>query len=249
MTLVFLLALAASIAITPATATAQDPTDPVSADGWGFFQAGLLALDVDAFNASLVSAGLPELGGSPFTLGGAGYGRRGSVLFGFEGHGILGDTEAAADGSYEVSLSGGYGLFRVGWLAVPGPGFAVYPTVGIGGGSISVNIRERSVPLFDDILTDPGRSSSLSAGMFLLDLGVAAEYRARIEDDEEDEDDEGAGGLVFGIQGGYTFAPGSPSWTLDDINRVAGGPELLLQGLYVRASIGFWGGGRDEDGS
>lgn len=222
---------------------AQERDAPARAsEGRGFFQAGYLNLDVDGLNQSLVTAGLPDFDGTALTLGGAGYGARGPVLIGLEGHAILGGKETSTDGSTEVSIGGGYGLFRIGYLVVHEESFDVYPTLGIGGGGISVNIKERSAPLFDDVLADPQRSSSLSSGMFLLDFGLAMDYRIRVESDEDE-----FGGILIGLQGGYTLAPGSPSWTLDGINSVAGGPELLIQGLYIRLSIGGWGVDMDDE--
>ena len=74
--------------------------------------------------------------------------------------------------------------------------------------------------------------------MFLLDLSVGADDRfTRRRNDEGD-----AGGFLVGLQAGYLLAPGSSSWTLDDINGVAGGPDLGIQGLYIRLSLGGWGG-------
>lgn len=221
-----------------AHAQAADSTEWKS-EGRGFFQAGSLFLDTDALNAELAGAGLPGLDGTSFTIGGGGYGTVESFLIGLEGHAILGSTETSGDGAFQTSLGGGYGLFRLGYLAVDGDALDVYPTLGVGGGQVNVKIRERSAPTFDDVLGDPQRSSSLSSRMLLLDLGVGVDYRIRV-----DSDDDEFGGLLVGLTGGYTFAPGSPSWRLDGINGVAGGPELLIQGFYLRASIGGWGGER-----
>jgi hypothetical protein len=196
----------------------DQPMDEPGEEGRGFFQAGYL------------------------TLGGAGYGMRGRMMFGLEGHGLLGGDGTTADGSAQVSLGGGYGLFRIGYRALSSGRLDVYPLVGIGGGEMSVKIRERSAPLFDDVLADPQRSSSLTTGMFLLDFGVGIDYRFVVESDEED-----FGGVALGIHAGYTLAPGDSSWKLDDINNVAGGPTAQIEGFYVRASIGFWGGGSRED--
>jgi len=205
--------------------------------GRGFFQAGYFGLDLDELNGSLAGAGFPSLGHGFLSLGGAGYGNRGRFLIGGEGHGLLGQDETTADGAYQISASGGYGLFRVGYLAFSENGFDVFPVIGIGGGALGIKIAERSAPTFEDVLDSPGRSSSLSTGMFLMDASIEANYRI----DVANEEDGRRGGFLVGLQVGYAFAPGETSWRLDEINGVAAGPQFQIEGLHVRVSLGGWG--------
>jgi opacity protein-like surface antigen len=205
--------------------------------GRGFFQAGYMGLDLNGLNASLDAADYPSLDSNFVTLGGAGYGNQGRFLIGGEGHAILGSEKTTSDGSFELSAGGGYGLFRIGYLAYSQANLDLFPTIGIGGGAMSVSIKERSAPTFDQVLEDPSRSSELSNGMFLLDLSLAANYRILVATD----DDEGEGGLLLGLQAGYTFSPGNPSWELNGLNKVAGGPSLEIEGAHVRLSLGGWG--------
>lgn len=222
----------------PADVSAQEADFWAGSSGRGFFQAGFLRLAVGDMNSALSGAGLPTLDRSAVTLGGGGYAMRGRFVIGGEGHGLLSDDQPSPDGAVQVSLDGGYGLFKLGYLAYTESGLDVYPMVGIGGGGLSVSIVERSAPTFEDILADPARSSRLSTGMFLMDLSVNADYRFT----RHRREDGRAGGFVVGLQAGYLFAPGSTNWTLDDTNGVAGGPDLGIQGLYVRLSLGGWGG-------
>ncbi len=99
---------------------------------------------------------------------------------------------------------------------------------------MSVALKERSTPTFEEVLENPARSSELSNGMFLLDGSVGANYRVRFTEDDGEE----GGGLLVGLQVGYTFAPGGPSWELDGLNDVAGGPSFQIEGAYIRLSIG-----------
>lgn len=237
-------ALAVALLMWPAAAVAQE-IDEEEGRGGGYFQAGFMMLDVDELNASLIGAGYPGLDDSYLTLGGGGFGMTGRFLLGGEGHAVVGSAETTADGALEVRLGGGYGLFRVGYLAYSVEGLDVFPMIGVGGGGMNLSLLERSAPTFDDVLADPQRSSNLSTGTFLLDGSVAVFYRpsfAQTEPDPEEEEDD-RGGLLLGLQAGYTFAPGNSSWRLDAINTVAGGPDTKLQGFYVRLSIGGWGSG------
>lgn len=235
-----------ALLLTPHPAASQaEPAE--ERGGGGYFQAGYMMLDLDELNASLQAAGLPALDDGFVTIGGGGFGVVADrFLLGGEGHALMGSEETTPDGALQVSMGGGYGLFRLGYLAFSRAGFDVWPMIGLGGGGMNLQITERSAPTFEEVLANPLRSSSLSTGSFLLDVSVAAHYRILIEDDDPDPDDEDEiGGFLVGLQVGYTLAPGDPSWDLDVINGVAGGPDLRLQGLYVRGSIGGWGG-RDE---
>jgi hypothetical protein len=215
--------------------------DDDGAAGRGFFQVGYQRLDPDGLNSALQDAGLPALDQDYLTLGGVGYGSYGRFLIGGEGHALLGQDATTPDGARQLSQGGGFGLFRIGYLAFSRDNLDVYPLFGVGGGGMSLTIAERSAPTFDEVLSDPERAARLSTGMFLLDLGVGADYRLPLGDDDDD------GGLLIGLHAGYTFAPWTTSWTLDDINSVAGGPPFQIEGLYVRLSLGGWGRGDDDD--
>lgn len=203
--------------------------------GRGYFQAGFMMLDLDDLNASLSDAGYPALDDRFLTLGGAGYGSRGRLLIGGEGLGILGQEETTTDGSHNLSVNGGMGLFRLGYLAFTDEGFELFPSLGIGGGGMSLKIAERSSPSFDDVLGDPGRSSTLTTGMLLVDASLGLNYRF-----VTGSDDGRAHGILLGVEGGYTYSPWDSGWDLDGVNDVAGGPELRIEGFHVRVSIGGW---------
>jgi hypothetical protein len=227
----------------PLGAAAQAPAaERPTTSGRGFFMAGYQRLGLRGLNRDLGNAGYPALERHYLTLGGAGLGTRGRFLIGGEGHALLGGNETTAGGALQLSTSGGFGLFRVGYLAVSSATFDLYPLLGIGGGGMGLKIIERDAPTFDEVLADPGRSSSLDTGMFLLDVSLAANYRIDMR-----EGDDGPGGFLLGVHVGYTFAPGDTSWKLDGINSVAGGPTLQIEGPYVRVSIGGWGSERDDD--
>lgn len=216
--------------------------------GRGYFQVGYMGLDLGPLNQSLLDAGYPTLDDSFLTLGGGGYGGVGRFVIGGEGHGLIGRHETTSDGTRRISAGGGYGLFRVGYRAFSWEGLDIVPLIGVGGGGLSLDILERSVPIFDDVLADPGRSSRLSTGMFLLDASVAASYRVQMPGQRRRERERG--GLLLGLQVGYTFAPGRTSWKLDGINDVAGGPDFEIEGASIRLSIGGWGREEpDDDGS
>jgi hypothetical protein len=207
--------------------------------GRGFFKVGALALDLDALNSSLRGAGYPELSSSFLTLGGGGFGGRGRWAFGGEGHGIIGRNRTTDDGAYRVSANGGYGLFRVAYATITRRHVDVYPSIGIGGGGMQLDIRGRSSPSFAEVLADPGRSARLSTGGLIVDVGVSADYRIHVPQ----PGGEPAGPLV-GVSAGWLGSPAVGEWDLDGLNSVAGGPTLRIEGFYARISLGGWGRSR-----
>lgn len=214
----------------------------------GFFQAGYQTPDVEELNTALAGAGLPEFGNDFLTLGGGGFFTAGPFLIGGEGHGLLGGDETTPDGEFRTRLNGGYGMFNLGYALVSDGPLDLYPILGIGGGGMQLEIIERSSPTFDGVLADPGTSTRLSSGAFLLSASVAADWRfgadrprRRSDDDDEDDDDDGFGGWLLGVRAGWVWAPADVSWELDELNDVAGGPEVAPTGFHIRVSIGGWG--------
>jgi len=240
-------ALAAALALALATPLAAQN----DFGGRGAFQAGWQTPDLDGLNASLAGAGFPTFDDGFLTLGGFGLWGAGDVLLGFEGHGFLPREEDTADGTYRTRLTGGYGMFNLGWLAWSDDRLDVYPIFGVGGGAMQLDLIERTSPLFDDVLDDPARSSRLASETWLLSAAVGADWRFGGGDDDrrerarrdrdDDEDDDGRGGLFLGVRTGWVWAPGDVNWELDELNDVAGGPETAPTGFFVRLSIGGWG--------
>jgi opacity protein-like surface antigen len=203
--------------------------------GRGSFQIGYLRLDLDDLDSALDGAALPSIGEDFLTMGGAGFASRGRFLFGGEGHAVLGAGETTAGGGRQLNVSGGYGMFRVGYLVLTGDAFDVYPLFGLGGGAMSLKIAERFAPTFDQVIADPETSSVLSNAQFVLDVGLGASYRITMSGRENR-----FGGILLGVHAGYSFAPAQSAWSLDGTNDVAGGPDLRIQGPYVRLSVGGW---------
>jgi hypothetical protein len=239
------LAILGGVAWTPFGVAAQEePAEGGIDAGRGFFQAGYMQLSLDDLNTDLTGGALPAMSEDYLTLGGAGYGARGRFLIGGEGHALLGRKETTPGGLRELAVSGGFGMFRVGWLVVSRGAFDLYPLFGIGGGGMSLKIAERSVPTFDQVIADPETSSTLTTAVLVLDVGAAANYRITMGQRENR-----VGGFLLGVQAGYSFAPAQSAWSLDGTNDVAGGPDLRIQGPYVRLSIGGWGRETPQEGA
>ena len=135
-------------------------------------------------------------------------------------------------------MGGGYGLFTMGyrfWLARQ---VVVFPQAGIGGGGLALDIGSTGTENFDDVLDDPNREASLQRGSLLVSLGAGVEYRFATA--------ETPGGFQVGLRAGYLLSPYSSDWTLSD-DQLSGGPDASFEGLYVRLTIGGWGGDAGDE--
>lgn len=206
--------------------------------GMGYSMFGTSTLDLDALNSRLESKGYPGLSDNFFTTGGGGHAViNDRIIIGGEGHALLGDE--VTSGNYESSISAGYGFFDVGYIVYSKNQLRVYPLLGIGGGGMTLKIKEKTGSLsFDDVLDNPARSVNLTTGGFLLSFAVGMDYLLILGGDEE-----GEGGLVFGLRAGYTISPFERGWEMDEL-ELSGAPEMGITGPFVRFMFG--GGGMER---
>ncbi len=145
----------------PLTASAQGTVGDASREGRGYLLLGGSLLDVDRINSELGAAGHPQFREGAFSIGGGVHTLHGPLVFGAEGHGIIGMSRSEAGASFESRLTGGYALLNVGWTAVRRGGFTAYPLMGLGAGGVNVRLTERAAPTFSELMEDPGRISDL----------------------------------------------------------------------------------------
>lgn len=232
---------ATTLAAAPAMAQPDAPSGSV-VEGRGYFSIGWATLDLAELNTPLMGRGYASFPENRLTVGGGGHGIRGRWLLGGEGQALVGRSQDAtrAGQNYETVLNGGYGFFNVGYLAVRRGHLHAYPFAGIGGAGAQLQIRESSAPTFDDVLRDPGRSASMTAGGLVFQIGVAVDQLFVLQS-RESAAQSSESGLVFGLRIGYVFMPAQSAWRLNS-TRVAAGPDVGLGGPYVRFVVG--GGSR-----
>ena len=236
------LAIVFGLGFSPALLAQEDSATWRDIGGRGFFMIGYQALDLDDLNSRLVAAGLPQSSGDFLTLGGGGFATVGRLLIGGEGHGLLGSDERT--GATETRIAGGHGQFNLGYLVHSTNAVSVYPVLGIGWGEFSLDVVERGDVTFDDVLSDPDRGARTSADGFLLDASVGLEFRPAFGRFYE----RGEGGFAIALRTGYTFAPGDWDWKLFAEDDVLNGPNIGVEGFYVRLGIGGWGRRETENG-
>jgi len=202
--------------------------------GAGYLMLGVNSTSISGLNESLMAGGYSAHPRRFFSLGGGGHAVIGRLILGGEGQTLAG--REAGNPAYKTTLSGGFGLFNLGYVLCSGEDFMIYPLAGIGAGEIDLEIMERGTASFEEVLDNPGRGSKLATSGFLLNLAVGAEKIVRLGGGRR-------GGLILGIRAGYIFAPVKGGWELDKL-EIPGGPGISLQGPYLRLLIGAGGWGR-----
>ncbi len=201
------------------------------AGGRGFFMIGAEYMDLDELNTVLAQHNYPQFDDYFLTLGGGGLAVRNNFVLGGEGHALLQSAKTQAGEQFRTSVMGGYGMFDAGYQVVHTRHVAIYPLLGIGGGGITLSIRQRATLDFNDVLVDPGRGVQLTNGELLVGGALGADWLISSGN---------RGGFMLGLRAGYNYAPLEADWRFGE-NNVAGGPQSGLTGAYVRVSIG---GGR-----
>jgi hypothetical protein len=191
---------------------------------------GVHWLDVSELNDELQSGGLATFDSAVFTYGGSGHGFIGDrIIIGGEGHGF---SQESSNSTYVQRLSGGYGFFNAGYVLFDRWNLRLYPMAGIGGGAVTLRISEIASLTFDDIIANPAREVQVSTGGFLAQIGGGLDYFLVLN-----ETDEERSGLVLGARVGYTFPFSKADWSMGTQN-IIGGPDLGIEGLYVRFMVG-----------
>lgn len=224
----------------PVALSAQARADVTSRE---FLMIGYHSLNLDELNTRLMGAGFPQPSTNFFTIGAASYKTKGRFLLGAEGHYVAGSDERVGD--TETRITGGQVQFTLGYDAYSTSSFSIYPAVGIGGSGLNFDLVERGEIAFDDLLTDPVRSVRITSIGFLLDASVGMEFRPAFAS----TGDPSGGGLQLGIRSGYSFAPGGSDLERHGNDRVRDGPDMAIEGLYVRFTIGGWSGRGGESGT
>lgn len=197
---------------------------PASAQDGGrlFFSAGVQTTDIDELNALLSSEGLPTLDDRHVTLGVGVDRRSGPWLLGAEA--VMLQAEEESGDAFERSLDGRYAVLQAGYVVPLAAGVRIYPLAGVGLSDLDFTTsQEGSVP-FDDLLEGPGPGSQVTTGGLVLQPGLGVDLVGT--------------GFTVGLRGGWTFAPGEADWEAADVD-VEDGPDVGMEGLFLRASIGF----------
>ncbi len=205
--------------------------------GGGYFLVGENWTSLSDLNAALAKAGYGRFSENGVAFGGGGFGIRGRLLLGGMGAGSS-NGSMTANGN-KVELSGGFGLFDMGYVLFSGSAWRVYPMIGIGGGGFTLKIYSQEKPAgFQELLKNPCGELQLTSGNVLLNFGVG--FHALLGKKER-KNEEGIGGFLIGVRLGYLLSVYTSGW---DAARgsVPDGPSAPFTGPYVYLTLGGGGG-------
>lgn len=198
--------------------------------GAGYFAVGLNFLNIKDLNHVLKQNGYAEFSRGFITMGGAGYGQIGKFLIGGEGMRILQKKKESNDKN--LTLAGGYGMFKLGYVLFWKSNLFIYPYAGIGGGGVNLKIFENKVVNFNDAVANPKKVFDAVNSNLIFDAGISGEYRFGRH-----------GGFMFGIKAGYLFSPVVGDWKMAGEVGMSNGPKVGVDGFYIQIMLGGFGFG------
>ncbi|MBD3285465.1 hypothetical protein GF359_03445 [candidate division WOR-3 bacterium] len=196
-----------------------------SARGYGGFVLSYMMPNLDELSTEFTDQGLDPLEDELVTFGGGGWGGT-NVMVGGWGFGGARTTDGD---SVSVKLNFGGGFFEPGYFINIFRGFGIMPSVGIGGTSVSMELRPRLGDVeFDSLLINPGRTSKVHYNTFTvapsLTIIIPIEF------------------IALQLKGGYMWSPFSGGWELEDGAEIWNTPDVEPSGIYAQAGILFGGG-------
>lgn len=251
-TLSISLAMALSLTFTQAP-EARAFQAPPEFDASGFMFLGGQQTQFTNLNSSLSGAGYSQLSPWNMSFGGGAHIVFHGFLFEFTGEGFLSTNifNINPTSAKQVWVDAGTFLFNIGYAVYPVKNLKIYPIIGLGAGDLTLRFFENKTnlpPTFKQILDSPGRFSSISNTIFLLNAGLGIDYRIPIFDEEDF-------GFIIGLRGGYLFSPipsnfwllnnafgataNSSSSTNNGQFPIAGGPGTSITGPYLKLTLGF----------
>lgn len=199
--------------------------------GVGSFGPTMMLADFADLNAAFDRAGITErIGGTQWGFGGAGYAFVDRVVIGGAG---WGGSQTVANNQLSARLNLSGGEFDVGYSVLLLKHLIVTPMLGIGGTGNSIELYkvQSGVPSLDSLLTNPGRTSTVSFGSFLLNPQLMVTVPISF--------------VGLQLKGGYMFTPAAPDWELAGGGRLTG-PALPKGAPFVGLNICFGGIGTDR---
>jgi hypothetical protein len=233
----------ALLALTVLRAGAQDPapSQPVAPFSNVFLSIGNAFSNVGALNVRFDSTHYDAIAGHGFSIGGGAYVPFGRALFGGEYHDADFGSESTGTGRTN-KMHSEYLMATVGYAFATTWHFNFVAFLGLGMGTTKITVSDRNGgttaatnvdPLFNDILDNPGFSSTLTGAYSVFQPGISVDYlMLRSEKSHV--------GVTFGFRFGTTVSPHRTSWSYDGRN-VVGAPDAGPVGSFLRLSLGIGG--------
>ncbi|NIA23613.1 MAG: hypothetical protein GWP03_05600 [Proteobacteria bacterium] len=204
-----------------------------TAGGFGGFTFSSVYNDYTNLNTNLQSAGYSTITkGFYFGRDGSGYGIINNILIGGSSVSSQVSTENGTNSAI-VKCEGGY--FDIGYLFSPVNYVSLFPLIGFGSMTYSLDLRPSiGDTYFDSLLVNPGRISTIVNRSFSVAFSGNVMFRLPFPSQYSFL------GLVVG--GGYALTPSFGSWKTSDGSVVNQGPAMPMGVPFARASVVFGGG-------
>lgn len=238
MIVLFIALGAANIAHAEAPEAPEAPCDDDRDDvgGAGVFMLGVAFTDLSDLNRHLSRNGYERIDSAIAVIGGQGFALFDTgLIIGGHGGAFLVPTADGPD-AYRADVGGGFGMADFGFAFVRTPSMLLMATVGIGGYGMGLTITERLSLDFDDVLNEPRRSSTMSAGGVLG--GIMLGFDGRVPLGAVDKH-----GMrpffTVGVRAGGMYAPALGEWSLADGSELSRAPTTALSAAYAGVALGF----------
>ena len=207
----------------------------------GGLSVGYSTLDLDQLNLAVAQRGIHFFDERQLSVGLTSRAFLDRWIFGVEGNLLIDGFRHSLENTITTRLSSVLGFLNFGYLLSSQGGLEVYPLVGIGTSRSTVQIYHRLAEDFDEILLgeDAGTGTRFQTSGVLLTFSMAMDQAWT--PGEQRRPGQFFGGYFFSLRLGYTVQLGRTTWRLNGLDAVEGGPEMKLDGLFLRASIGGWG--------
>ena len=236
-------ATGALLALAVLRSGAQDAPDnpPVAPFNNVFISLGNAFSNVNLLNVRFDSARYDAIAGHGFSIGGGFYVPFGRALFGAEYHQADFGFESTGTGRTN-KMNSRYWMGTVGYALYTTWRFNFIGFLGAGMGTTKITVSNRNGgatvgtsvdPLFDDILGNPGFSSTLTGLYSVFQPAVGVDYLML-------RSDKSHVGVTFGLRFGTTISPHRTAWSYEGRN-VVGAPDAGPVGSFLRLSLGIGG--------
>lgn len=232
---------AADPVATPSPAADGVAEEP-NVEGVGAFLIGAGLFDWSPLNDRLKAAGYETVDNPVVLLGGEARAILPSgFVIGGRGFAIV-TADGEGPGNFTRDFSGGLGMAEFGYAFVHTEPVLLTLGAGIGGYGLSLEISEHDNVDFDDVLSNPERSASLSTSGVLAAATLAFDSRIPLSKANA----KGHRGFFnIGVRIGGLYGPTLEDWDLSFSRQATGSPDVPLAGGYALLALGF-GGGRGQ---
>jgi hypothetical protein len=211
------------VVLLAATAVAARPVN----GGFGCFGPTVGFVNFDGLNAAFTNGGITQkLEPMQWGLGGAGYALIDRVVIGGSG---WGSSQTVASDSLRAQVEIAGGEFDLGYQVFSIEHLLIAPMLGIGGSGYTIELQKLSgtIPSFNELLLNPGRTSTVSFSSLSLTPQLMITVPISF--------------VGLELRGGYAYTPMNPEWQLENGGKLPTGPTISKGMPFVTLNVIFGG--------